>query len=359
MKQRRGMFALFVSIVLMSSIGLFAQNKDDKKRDDAQKKEIQNIVKLVDDAAAAGQAAVNDLSLTWLREDVLKAQGNKEYVPFTVSVDPSKVTGDKIAFYWRVVAKGGAPAVPEPAPGAKKDDKKKDDKDKGKKTDYAYEDISFVPLVAGQNPMHISRSFTVPAGDYDVFIVAKEPTPDKPAKNAPPPKLSMIKQTVKVPDFWNGDLATSSVIIAQRIDPLATPLTPQQQADRPYALGQMEIVPTFESKFTKKSELSTFMLIYNPKVDAQNKPDVSVEYNFYQKPAGQPEKFFNKTNPQNLNAQTLPPQFDLAAGHQLQSGQAVPLASFPEGDYRLEIKITDKIANKTLTREVNFSVTPS
>ena len=359
MRQQRGMFALFLSIVLVSSIGLFAQNKDDKKRDDAQKKEIQNIVKLVDDAATAGQAAANDLSLTWLREDVLKAQGNKEYVPFTVSVDPSKVTGDKIAFYWRVVAKGGAPAVPEPAPGAKKDDKKKDDKDKGKKTDYAYEDISFVPLVAGQNPMHISRSFTVPAGDYDVFIVAKEPTPDKPAKNAPPPKLSMIKQTVKVPDFWNGDLATSSVIIAQRIDPLATPLTPQQQADRPYALGQMEIVPTFESKFTKKSELSTFMLIYNPKVDAQNKPDVSVEYNFYQKPAGQPEKFFNKTNPQNLNAQTLPPQFDLAAGHQLQSGQAVPLASFPEGDYRLEIKITDKIANKTLTREVNFSVTPS
>ena len=353
MKQRRGMFALFVSIVLMSSIGLFAQNKDDKKRDDAQKKEIQNIVKLVDDAATAGQAAANDLSLTWLREDVLKAQGNKEYVPFTVSVDPSKVTGDKIAFYWRVVAKNGAAApAAEPPPGAKKDDKKKDDKDKdkGKKTDYAYEDISFVPLVAGQNPMRISRSFTVPAGDYDVFIVAKEP---------PPPKLSMIKQTVKVPDFWNGDLATSSVIIAQRIDPLATPLTPQQQADRPYALGQMEIVPTFESKFTKKSELSTFMLIYNPKVDAQNKPDVSVEYNFYQKPAGQPEKFFNKTNPQNLNAQTLPPQFDLAAGHQLQSGQAVPLASFPEGDYRLEIKITDKIANKTLTREVNFTVTPS
>src|SRR3954452_2362476 len=360
MKQRRGMFALLVSIALVSSIGLFAQNKDDKKRDDAQKKEIQNIVKLVDDAAAAGQAAANDLSLTWLREDVLKAQGNKEYVPFTVSVDPSKVTGDKIAFYWRVVAKNGAPAPdPAAAAGAKKDDKKKDDKDKAKKTDYAYEDISFVPVVAGQNPMRISRSFTVPAGASDIFIVDKEPTPDKPPKNAPPAKMSMIKQSVDVPDFWNGDLATSSVIIAQRIDPLATPLTPTQQADRPYALGQMEIVPTFESKFTKKSELSTFMLIYNPKVDAQNKPDVSVEYNFYQKPAGQAEKFFNKTNPQNLNAQTLPPQFDLAAGHQLQSGQAVPLASFPEGDYRLEIKVTDKIANKTLTREINFTVVPS
>jgi hypothetical protein len=121
----------------------------------------------------------------------------------------------------------------------------------------------------------------------------------------------------------------------------------------------MEIVPAFDTKFTKKSELSTFMLIYNPKVDSANKPDVSVEYNFYQKPAGQPEKFFNKTAPQNLNAQTLPPNFDFAAGHQLQTGQAVPLASFPEGDYRLEIKVTDKIANKTLTRDVNFTVSPS
>ena len=55
----------------------------------------------------------------------------------------------------------------------------------------------------------------------------------------------------------------------------------------------------------------------------------------------------------------LPPQFDLAAGHQLQTGQAVPLSSFPEGDYRLEIKVTDKIANKSVTRDVNFTVAGS
>jgi hypothetical protein len=355
MRQRRGVFALFVSSVLMCSIGLLAQSKDEKKRDDAQKKEIQSVVKFVDDAAA-GQPASNDLDLKWVREDVLKAQGNKEYVPFTVALDPGKIAGERVAFYWRVVAKGAA--VPDAAPAAaKKDDKKKDDKNK--KTDYAYEDVTFVPVAGAQNPMRISRSFTVPAGAYDVYLVAKEPTPEKAPKNAPPPKMSLIKQTVTVPDFWNGELATSTVIIAQRIDPLPAPLTPQQQADRPYALGQMEIVPAPDTKFTKKSELSTFMLIYNPKVDANNKPDVSVEYNFYQKQSGQPEKFFNKTNPQNLNAQTLPPQFDLAQGHQLQSGQAVPLASFPEGEYRLEIKVTDKLANKTLTREVNFTVNPS
>jgi hypothetical protein len=223
--------------------------------------------------------------------------------------------------------------------------------------------------VSGTAPVRISRSFTVAAGAYDVFIVAKEPTPEKAPKNAPPQKMSVLKQAVNVPDYWNGELNTSTVIIAQRIDPLPAPLTPQQQADRPYAMGQMEIVPAPDTKFTKKSELSTFMLIYNPKVDSNNKPDVMVEYNFCQvaagsePKAGEPckagEKFFNKTNPQNLNAQTLPPQFDLAAGHQLQSGQAVPLASFPEGQYRLEIKVTDKLANKTLVREVPFTVSPS
>jgi hypothetical protein len=37
----------------------------------------------------------------------------------------------------------------------------------------------------------------------------------------------------------------------------------------------------------------------------------------------------------------------------------VPLASFPEGEYRLEIKVTDKLANKTLTREIIFTISPS
>jgi hypothetical protein len=289
-----------------------------------------------------------------VHDDLLKAQGNKEYLPFMIAVDPAKVSG-KVSVYWRVVSKD-APAAAAAAEPGKKDDKK-DDKKKDGKPEYAYEDLSTVTL----NPADggkIARSFTVPAGNYDVYVVVKEPTPEKAPKNAPPPKASLIKQPITVPDLWNGELNTSSVIIAERIDPLPAPLTPQQQGERPYALGTMEIVPAVGNKFTKKSELSTFVLIYNAKTDSANKPDVSVEYNFYTKQAGA-EKFFNKTNPQNLNAQTLPPNFDFAAGHQLQSGQAVPLASFPEGEYRLEIKIVDKIANKTLTRDVNFSISGS
>jgi len=60
-----------------------------------------------------------------------------------------------------------------------------------------------------------------------------------------------------------------------------------------------------------------------------------------------------------MNAQTLPANFDAEAGYQLVGGQTIPLTSFPEGDYRLEIKVTDNKATKSLTRDVLFSVTPT
>jgi hypothetical protein len=341
--------ALCSAAVLASSGTLLAQQV--RKLSDAQRREVQEIVKIVDSAAAA-PTAPNDLSLTWAREDFLKAQGNQQYVPFTVMIDPSKVSGNNVTIYWRVVAKTAAPAAAAAAPPAPA---RGDENKAPAKPEYAYEDISTAALSSKTGPVPISRSFAVAAGSYEVTVVVKEPTPQKQQRNAPPLKISMLKQNVEVPDLWNGELNTSTVFLAQRIDPLPAPLTPQQQVERPYALGTMEIVPVADTKFTKKSELSTLVLIYNVKTDATNKPDVTVEYNFYTK-QGTGEKFFNKTNPQSLNAQTLPPQFDFAAGHQLQSGQAVPLTSFPEGDYRLEIKITDKLAAKSLVRNVNFTV---
>ncbi len=346
---RRGL-ALSVAAVLVLSAALGAQ-KNDKKQSDAQKKETLEVIKIAD-AAMAGQPMTDDLGLTWVHQDYLKATNSKEYIPFTLTFDTSKVTpGATFALYWRVVAKDGGATATLTLPG-KKDDKKDKNKPAGK---YAYEDINFIPATAGMG--RLSRSFTVPAGTYDVYVVMKEPTASQ--KNAPAPKVATIKQTVTVPDFWAPDLTTSSVIVASKIEPLNAPLSPAEQVERPYALGAMEIVPALDTKFTTKGELSVFMLIYNPQTDEMHKPDVTVEYNFYQKPAGAAEKFFNKTSPQELNAKTLPPAFDMSLGHQLQTGQAVPLTSFPPGDYRLEIKVTDKLAMKTISRDVNFTVTAS
>ena len=361
MLTRRRAVALCAVAVAFSGT-LFAQNRDQKpqpnqppKLTNAQKAELTAIAQSIE-AVAAGQPAPNDLALTWARQDLLKAQGGKQYVPFTVMIDPAAAAGKTLTVYWRVVSQTAAAAAPAtPPPSQNRDNKNQP----APRVDFAYEDMNTFSVPGNaKGSERISRSFAVGPGTYDLYLVVKEPSPEKPQRNAPPPKMSILKQTVQVPDLWNEELNTSSVFVAERIDPLPAPLTALQQAERPYALGTMEIVPAVDSKFAKSEELQTFLLVYNAKTDKDNKPDVSVEFNFYTTQAGA-EKFFNKTNPQNLNAQTLPPGFDFAAGHQLQAGQAVPLTSFPEGEYRLEIKVTDKLADKSVTRNVNFTVSAS
>jgi hypothetical protein len=347
----RRVIMLGSALALVVAATLFAQQQQQQppKLSDAEKREMQNIIKLID-AVEAGQPAPNDLSLAWQRDDVIRVPDSKLYVPFLVTVDASKVTGKNVMVYWR--ATPVAAAVPAPAPAA--EGRNNNNNNRNPKPGAFFYSMNSTTLNPADGTTRLGRSFVLDPGTYDIHFVVKEPTSRD--RNAPQPKQSVLKHRLEVPNLWNGEFTTSSLIVG-RIDPLPAPLTPQQQTDRPYALGGMEVVPTLDRKFTKKSELSMLMVIYNAKTDAGNMPDVQVEYNFHLKQPDGAEKFFNKTDPQNMNAQTLPAQ--MAGGQELQAGQAVPLASFPEGDYRLEIKITDKIANKTLTRDVNFTVAGS
>lgn len=165
----------------------------------------------------------------------------------------------------------------------------------------------------------------------------------------------MLKKTLSVPDLWTGQLATSSVILADRIESLTAPPPPDQLIANPYTLGMMRIVPKSVPVFLTDEEFSLVMLVYNPEVDPRGMPDVSVDYTFNTRMVGGLE-FFNRTNPQTFNQQTLPQGFDLRAGHQLVAGQAIPLSSFPAAEYRLDITVTDNSSGVSLTRIVDFSV---
>ena len=55
MVNRRSVVALSMTVALAWSVALVAQKKDDKKQSDAQKKEIQDIVKIVDGVSAGRQ----------------------------------------------------------------------------------------------------------------------------------------------------------------------------------------------------------------------------------------------------------------------------------------------------------------
>jgi hypothetical protein len=359
--RRRILAISAASVLVVSPVFAARQKKDDKKLQEAQQKEIQALVKQVD-AMAAGQPGPSDFPIQF-QNDFLKALEGRTYVPFTLTIDPAKLPPQPVAMYLRAVPRGetaaAAPAPPPPADkDRKKDDKDKDDKDKkdDKASQYPFEDVHFVDLKAPEQgqPIRLSRALSVPGGEYDVYVAIKERTPAD-GKSTAPPKTSILKQPLTVPNYWNGDLNTSTLILADKVDPVTTPVDASQQTERPYVLGNMEIVPAADQKFGKGEELQLLLLIYNTGISPEGKPDIEVEYTFHQKTA-EGEKYFNRTEPQKFNAQSLPANFDVKAGHQVVAGQGIPLKIFPEGDYRLEVKITDKIAGKTLMREAAFTV---
>jgi hypothetical protein len=298
---------------------------------EAQEREVETILEVFEDVED-GDPAPNQLSLAWAGEHVLKAEQDYLYVPFSVTLDRAAVTTNELAVYWRVV-----PKTEKPDPDA----------------EFAFENLNFATLPAS-GPAMISRAFSVPAGTYDVYVLVKEPEPTK--RGQPRPKISVVQHTVELPNLWTTELTTSSLILADRIDQLAAPLTPEQMGERPYALGSMEVLPAQDMEFTTQQSFGLIYVVYNARANAANKPDVTIEYNFYTTKDGA-EEFYNKTPVQEMNATTLPPDFNLALGHQLQTGQQIPLASFPPGQYRLDITITDRLANATIKREVKFSVT--
>ena len=325
----------------------------------AQNQEIEAVIHAAD-AAMTAPAVTTDLPIQ-VRTDFLKAQAGRVWVPLTLTLDP-KTTVGPITLYLRVTPHGMTapppPTTPEPAAAAGKDAKKKNDKNAKAAPpppaapSYPYEDVAFTELKApapGQ-PLRIQRGIGVPTGSYDLYVVLHE--------RAPGGKLAVMKQALDVPNYGPGDLTTSSVILAERVDQLPAPVAVDQQSERPYAFGQTEIFPSSEKKFKKTQELIVLFQIYNPNVSADKKFNLEATYTFYKMDAGA-EKRFNSTEPQLFTNDTMGAAFDPSgANSSIQAGQGIPLTSFPEGAYRLEIKITDKQSNKILTQSTSFTVTP-
>lgn len=351
-------FAVTFFMASAASLGPVQAQKVDKNVEKARREEIQAVLRIAQ-ADAMGQPAPTDISMTF-STDFLKAQEGRTFVPFTLVMPAVPSPPKTLTMYVRVTV----PVKTTVATSEK--DRVTGPKGKSGAPASVFEDVYEVDLVppAEGQPYRVSRAFSVPAGDYDVLVVLKErPVLDEKGKKDKKDKntvfkVGLMKQALTVPDFWNGELATSSVLLAANVEQLTVPLTREEAIQQPYTLGNTKITLATSNVLLKKSELSVVFIIYNTTPDANKKPDVSVEYTFHQKvaTAENGEKLFNKTNPQNFNAMTLPAEFDPAVGHQLVAGQSVPLGSFPEGDYRLEIKITDKLAGKSVTRNIPFKV---
>lgn len=324
------------------------QNRQEQQRSQQEQRDIQALVQLVDAVTAGKQPAPADIPVAWESSHFVKGGDGSTYIPFTLAMDATTLALPGAAVYVRVANKQPAAPAPAPEQGNNRD---RNRNQPPARVVYPWDNVHFLDVPASGK---VSRAMALKPGEYEMFVAVKERSVGEPQRNAPPPKLGLLRRELTVPDFNGPELSTSSIIIASVIEPVTTPLTREQQQENPYTFGTMRVVPSADMKLKKSGELQVLFWIYGTQQQS-GKPSVTIEYNFHQKlPEG--EKYFNKTAPQDLNAQTLPPQFDVAAGHQLPGSLVVPLMSFPTGDYRLEIKITDKFSGKTLTQNASFTV---
>ena len=314
------------------------------------------------------QPPPSEIALTWQTNHFIKGQENRTYVPYTLTIDRANLPGKTGVLYVRVVSAEQAKAFGSYLAQVQK---AKDDKERQKIAApvYAWTSASTLEL-PDSGP--VQRAMALPAGKYVAFLAIKERAAaaaaapqgndrnrnnNTPATPAPAVKMGLLRHEIDVPNMSGTELTTSSVILATTVEPQQGALSQAQQEANPYVFGPMRIVPSLDGRFSKTGNLNVIFWIYGAGDAGGGKPDVTLEFNFHQRVAGA-DKYFNKTQPQIVNATTLPPDFNVTAGHQVPGSLEIPLASFPTGEYRLEIKVTDKVSGKTLTQNANFTVLP-
>lgn len=335
----RRVAALCAAIAVVASLPLGAQDKDKKDKPKLTKEEQQDIRFLVGLADSMGEALPSEFPVTWRQNHFVKAQNGQTFIPFTLQLDPKSLPSSAVALYVRAVKKGVA--APPPEGGDKKSDEM---------VEYPWDDIQFFDVPADGL---VARGLALSGGEYELFVGVKEKFTKKKKEIK---KTSVFRRDLSVPDFTKPELAISSIIVADGIEGVE-PLDAEAQRANPYTFVTMKVTPSLDSKYQKTGQLTLLFWVYGVTPDALQKPDVQIDFSFHQQlPEG--EKYFNKTSPQVLNATSpmLPAEFDLSAGHLVPGMLSLPLASFPPGDYRCEVRVTDKLSGKSLTQDVAFNI---
>jgi hypothetical protein len=171
-------------------------------------------------------------------------------------------------------------------------------------------------------------------GLYRLDIVLKDTGNDN---------VGVVNTRLAVPPFDDEKLATSSLILADEMLPVAS----KEIGIGQFVIGSTKVRPKLDQTFSTAEQMGIFLQLYNLKTDEKtHKNSASVNVQVFQgdKPV----------------AHRLQTSEDLKqTGEELTLEQSMPLATLPPGKYRLQIDATDAIANQTVSRSTDFTVAPA
>ena len=160
--------------------------------------------------------------------------------------------------------------------------------------------------------------------------------------NVDAPIKGSLRDTIDVPRYPGSGLALSSIILSARLDVLQA--VRAGAGPDPFTFGRYRVIPRTSRIYRGPGVLTIFYEIYGARAGGRGDPVLDITYQFYIDdhgtwlPIGAPISYRGRAEP----AQAW----------------SAPLAGWPEGRYRLELKVVDRLGMVEARRGVLFEIAP-
>ncbi|HWF14064.1 MAG TPA: GWxTD domain-containing protein [Candidatus Acidoferrales bacterium] len=154
--------------------------------------------------------------------------------------------------------------------------------------------------------------------------------------------VGVVNTRLAVSPIPDDKLEASSLILADQMEPVSSKDVGVGQ----FVLGSTKVRPKLDAEFHADQALDIYLQFYNLKVDDKtHRNNVSLDFKITQN--GQVVSHEVKTGDQIQQS-----------GEQITVQQIIAPKTLAPGKYKVEIQATDLVANQTVTRSADFSVTP-
>jgi hypothetical protein len=185
------------------------------------------------------------------------------------------------------------------------------------------------------------KAFPMRPGHYRLDVVVKDVNGDK---------LGTLGQSVLVPEFNEDKLASSTLILADVMEPVPS----REVGTGNFVIGTMKVRPrvapangkpaSFKREQTQK--VNFWMQVYNLAVDEKTKkPSATVEYQIVNAATNKSVVDITENTDQMKNV-----------SDQLTLEKSLPLSKLDPGVYQVTIKVNDLVSKQTISPTAKFAV---
>jgi GWxTD domain-containing protein len=143
----------------------------------------------------------------------------------------------------------------------------------------------------------------------------------------------------EVPKYDNTTLSTSTLVLAVRLEAIGDKLPSEM-----FLIGQNKVIPNVSGIYHRGSDVGIYMQVYNAGIDQTTlRPSVDVEYVLLK-------------DGKEIGKQTEDWSGMSDAGQRLTLARLLPTAGLVPGDYKIEIRIRDRVSGQALAPSAEFTL---